>query len=50
MGLLGAVAVSYDAALQPKIGSAKAQCAGLDPSKAKHCNAGWRDFGRNPLG
>jgi hypothetical protein len=49
-GVLGPVAVSYGAALPPKIVPAKAQCAGPGRSKAKRCNAGWRDFGRNPSG
>jgi|AntDeeMetagen681_2_1112603.scaffolds.fasta_scaffold09206_2 hypothetical protein len=45
---LGRVAVPYDAALRPKIVSAKAQGAGRSHSAAKLCNAGWRDFGPQP--
>jgi len=47
---LGPVDVSYDAALQPKIASGKAQSADRSHSAVKLCNAAWRDFGSQPAG
>jgi hypothetical protein len=46
----GPVDASYGTALRPKIVSDKARGTGLGHSKAKPCNAVWRDFGPQPEG